>query len=147
MFSAVTMSYSKAKGQAGTLRLSLKNATSVSNQRDATLKFIREALGPLMTFERRAAVLRIFGANGLTTPHNYSAVQSSLRRITRGWLTWLMGAMREVICLIPPHWDMWASCVRKFRVQSHVNWDHFHRNRGGPSYPRHRHPLGTGQGP
>ena len=56
------MSFPKAEGEAGMLRLSLKNVTNVANQRDATLKMIRGPLGPLMTFVWVSPVLRNFGA-------------------------------------------------------------------------------------
>ena len=103
------MSCSEAKGQAGTPRLALGNATHVANQRDATVKLIREAIGPLMTFEWDTSVLRIFGAkrvndclqllrNSILHPNDYAAMANLPN-----------GSTKEVICVITPHWDTWAS--------------------------------------
>ena len=116
------MSFPKAKGQAGTLRLALKNATTVINHRDSTLKRIREAIGPLITFEWDTSVLRIYGAKRV----NYflQLLRSSIlpRKDYAVLANLVKGSMKEVICLIPPRWDNWASCIRKFRAQSQVNW-------------------------
>ena len=116
------MSYSEAKGKAETLRLALKNATSVINQRDATLKLIRGDLGPLMTLEWGAAVLRICGAkrvndflqllrSSIIHPKDYAALANLAK-----------GEMKRVICLTPPHWDTWAICIRKSRGRPHFKW-------------------------
>ena len=116
------MSYSKAKGQAETLRLALKNATHVINQRGSTMRLIREAIGPLMTFDWDTSVLRIFGAGRVNNflqllrstilpQKDYAALDNLVKGSTKGF-----------IFSIPPDWDTWAICVRKFRAQAHIDW-------------------------
>ena len=98
------MSFAQARGEAETLRTPLKNATQVVSRRDTTLELIREPLGPLITFEWDASVLRIFGKKRVSDflqllrssilPLKDCAVLANL----------VKGSMKEFIGLIPPHW-------------------------------------------
>ena len=84
---------------------------------------IRGPLGPLMASEWGNSVLRIFVAkrvndflqllrSSILHMKDYAALANLVKR-----------ALKEVICRIPPHWDTWASCIRKFRVRSQFKWD------------------------
>ena len=117
------MSFAKAKGQADTLRLALKNATQVVNKRGVLLKEIREALGPLLTFEWDTSVLRISGTKGVNDFLKLLRNSILPRKDYEVLASMVKGSMREVMERIPPHWDVWAGCIRKYRVHTHVSWD------------------------